>query len=64
MTPSHGATFVDLEQGTDFPSASVVKLEDGYVMIAVTEHGKQRRVTLSGEVAAAFARAIMEAVNG
>lgn len=61
---SQGATFVDLAMASDWPSVTVAKLADGYVMIAVTERGKQRRVTLSGEVAAAFAQAIMEAVNG
>lgn len=58
-----GTVFADME-GDGFSFASVVRLEDDYILIAVAEGGKQRRVTLTSEQASAFAQAIVEAVGG
>jgi hypothetical protein len=64
VTTGEGFVILDLDDGQLDGMVSVVRLEDGYVMVAVTDNGKCRRAIITSDQARALANALTEAAKG
>jgi len=62
-TDGEGVVVLDIENGQLDAMVSVVRLLDGYVMVAVTENGKCRRATITPDQARVIARALTAAAK-
>ncbi len=62
-TEGEGVVVLDIENGCFGAMVSVVRLGNGYVVVAVTEDGKCRRATITSEQALVVARALTSAAK-
>lgn len=63
MTEGQGVTVISLDTMEADETVSVVRLHDGYVLVAVSSHGKWRRATVTADQALVLSKALADAAR-